>query len=160
MSSNVFVIDKSVPDVSQNTQWLIGVVISRFNESFCNKMENAVLDELKQIGVLEKNITLVRVPGALEIPVVIQELADVGRFDALIALGIVIRGETYHFEVVSLKSAEGLMSVSLDHHIPVANGILTVENDDQALVRVEIKARECARVAIEMAHTFRVIETI
>ena len=148
------------PNNEQNAKLRIGVVVSRFNSSFCQQMEESALDELVQLGVLNEHITVVSVPGALEIPAVLQVLALKDEFDALIALGVVVRGETYHFEVVSLHSAEGVMSVGLDHHVPIANGILTVETDEQALARTEIKARECARAAVEMVHLFHHMESV
>jgi 6,7-dimethyl-8-ribityllumazine synthase len=151
---------RAVSSNEQNSKLRVGVVVSRFNELFCQQMEACVLDELSLLGVLNEHITVVSVPGALEIPAVLQALALKDEFDALIALGVVIRGETYHFEVVSLHSAEGVMSVGLDQHIPVANGILTVETEDQAQVRVEVKSRECARVAVEMVHLFHHIESV
>ncbi|GHU00288.1 hypothetical protein FACS1894154_09090 [Betaproteobacteria bacterium] len=96
-------------------------------------------------------IRITTVPGALEIPVVLQKLARSGKFDALIALGAVIRGETYHFELVSNETGSGITSVTLDHGLPIANGVLTTEDDDQALARMQEKGRDCARVAVEMA---------
>jgi 6,7-dimethyl-8-ribityllumazine synthase len=136
----------------------IGVVVSKFNRHFCEVMEQSAVDELLLQGVVEESICIVRVPGALEIPSALQELAETGRFDALIALGVVVKGETYHFEVVSLKSAEGVLSVALDQRIPIANGVLTVNTDEQAQARVDIKARECARTALEMAMVYGSIE--
>jgi 6,7-dimethyl-8-ribityllumazine synthase len=151
---------RAVSSNDQNSKLRIGVVVSRFNELFCQQMEASVLDELSLLGVLNEHITVVSVPGALEIPAALQALALKDEFDALIALGVVIRGQTYHFEVVSLHSAEGVMSVGLDHHIPIANGVLTVETEDQAQVRVEVKSRECARAAVEMVHLFHHIESV
>ena len=98
---------------------------------------------------------LVTVPGALEIPLALRKLADSGRFDALIALGAVIRGETYHFEIVCNQSAAGIARVQLDTGVPVANGILTTDDDDQAVARMSVKGAEAARVAIEMANLLR-----
>ena len=107
--------------------------------------------ELARLGVDESDIALCTVPGALEIPFVLHQMADSGAFDALIALGAVIRGETYHFELVANESGAGVTRVSLDAMLPIANAILTVENEDQAQARTEEKARDAARVAIEMA---------
>jgi 6,7-dimethyl-8-ribityllumazine synthase len=102
--------------------------------------------------VQEKNIDHYQVPGALEVPVALQALAEKGNYDALIALGCIIRGETYHFELVANESGAGVSRVSLDHQIPIANAILTVENEAQAWVRAEEKGRDAARVAVEMAN--------
>jgi 6,7-dimethyl-8-ribityllumazine synthase len=114
--------------------------------------------ELVKLGVQRADMTIVTVPGALEIPLALQKLAGTGKFDALIALGAVIRGETYHFEVVSNESASGVMSVQLDAGIPVATGILTTDNDEQAEARMNEKGVHCARVAIEMANLLKAID--
>ena len=103
---------------------------------------------------------LVTVPGALEIPLTLQKMALTDQFDALIALGAVIRGETYHFEIVANQSASGLAAVQLDTGIPVANGILTTETDDQAMARMSQKGTEAAQVAIEMANLLRELEDV
>ena len=130
----------------------IGIVQSRFNEDICRKMLTACLSELKNLGVSDEDILVVTVPGALEIPFVLQRLAESGQFDALIAIGTVIRGETYHFTVVSNESAAGISRVGLDYGIPVANAILTTYSDEQAEDRVIEKGTEAARVAVEMAN--------
>ena len=114
--------------------------------------------ELARLGVRSADITVATVPGALEIPLAVQKLAWSEKFDALIALGAVIRGETYHFEVVSNESASGIMAVQLDTGVPVANGILTTENDAQAAARVTEKGADCARVAVEMANLVKAID--
>src|SRR5690606_17475949 len=113
---------------------------------------------LAELGVPGTAITVVSVPGALEAPLALQKLAGTGRYHALIALGAVIRGETYHFEVVANESASGISSVSLDSSIPIANGILTTENDEQAEARAAQKGRDCAEVAVEMANLVRALE--
>jgi 6,7-dimethyl-8-ribityllumazine synthase len=125
----------------------IGVVHSRFNEEICNALLETARAELKKAGV---EAHFVAVAGALEIPLALQWLAQSGRFDALAAIGAVIRGDTYHFEVVSNESARGIMEVALQTGLPVANGILTVDTDEQALARKD-KGAEAVRVAIEMA---------
>jgi 6,7-dimethyl-8-ribityllumazine synthase len=125
-------------------------VVSRFNESFCERLLAGALTELAQLGVRTADIETVHVPGALEIPPALQWLAQSGRFDALVALGVVIRGETYHFEIVSNESSRGVMDVQLETGLPVANGILTTENETQTEARIG-KGAEAARVAIEMA---------
>jgi len=135
----------------------VGIVMSRFNQDICEGLLSACTGELKQLGVADGGIVIATVPGALEIPLVLQTMAQSGRFDALIALGAVIRGETYHFEVVSNDSCRAVMDVQLDAGIPVANGILTCENDDQALARMQEKGSDCARTAIEMANLLRAI---
>ncbi|MCO6427959.1 6,7-dimethyl-8-ribityllumazine synthase [Nitrosomonas communis] len=130
----------------------IGIVMSRFNIDIGEGLLGACTAELTKQGVQGSNMLLATVPGALEIPLALQKMALSDQFDALIALGAVIRGETYHFEVVSNESARGLIAVQLDTGIPVANGILTTDNDDQALARMAQKGVEAARAAIEMAH--------
>ena len=129
----------------------IGVVVSRFNEYAGKELYAACLAELKRLGVMEEDITYVTVPGALEIPFALSRLADTGDYDALIALGAVIRGETYHFEIVSDRSSEGIERVSYHFDIPVANGVLTCENDEQCKARTAMKGKDCAQCAVEMA---------
>lgn len=130
----------------------IGVVVSRFNEYAGKEEFEACLAELVRLGVAEEDITHVTVPGALEIPFALSRLAETGEYDALIALGAVIRGETYHFEVVSNTSATGIAQVSEMYDIPVANGVLTTENDEQCKARTQMKGTDCARCAVEMAN--------
>ncbi len=130
----------------------IGIVQARFNEAVCGGLRRACVKELLALGVAEEDIFVCSVAGALEIPVTLQQLALTGEFDALVAIGAVIRGETYHFEVVSNESAAGVMRVSLDHNIAIANAILTTNTDEQALERVEVKGKEAAQVAVEMAN--------
>ena len=141
-----------VPPDFDGAELRIGIVQARFNEWAGRALAEACLTELITLGVDEDDITHVTVPGALEIPVVLARLAATEDFDALIALGCVIRGETYHFEVVANESARGLAQVSLAHGIPIANAILTVENDEQARARVAEKGKDAARTAIEMAN--------
>lgn len=129
----------------------IGVVMSRFNENVCCGLRDACLEGLAELGVEPADVTLATVPGALEIPLALQTMAKSGRYNALIALGAVIRGETYHFELVSNESGSGLTRVGLDCDIPLANAVLTTENDEQAEVRMAEKGRDAARVAVEMA---------
>ena len=128
----------------------IAIVASRFNEGFCERLLEGALGELQALGVSDSDIQTVRVPGALEIPMALQWLAQTSRFDALIALGVVIRGETYHFELVANESGRGLMEVQLETGVPVANGVVTTENEAQAEARIG-KGAEAARVAVEMA---------
>ncbi|MCU0869170.1 MAG: 6,7-dimethyl-8-ribityllumazine synthase [Burkholderiales bacterium] len=136
----------------------VGVVASRFNEPVCDALLAAAVGELQRLGVPDDDILVARVPGALEIPAVAASMADSGRVDAVVALGAVIRGETYHFEVVSDQSAAGLMQVQIESGIPVANGILTCDTDAQAEARMHVKGAEAARVAVEMANLLRAIE--
>ncbi len=136
----------------------VGIVMARFNREIGEGLLSGCKAELKQLGVAEQDITLASVPGALEIPLVLQTMAQSGRFDALVALGAVIRGETYHFEVVSNESARGVTDVQLNTGIPIANGVLTTENDDQALVRMVQKGGEAAQAAVEMANLLRVVK--
>ena len=129
----------------------IGVVQARFNDDITNALWSACRDELFRLGVVEKNITHVTVPGALEVASALQGMAESSDFDALIALGCIIRGETYHFELVANESGAGVTRVALDYQIPIANAILTTENHAQAVVRQTEKGRDAAAVAVEMA---------
>ena len=135
----------------------IAVVRGRFNEVIGAGLLAACLQRLTALGVAHGRITLVSVPGALEIPLALQKLAATGHYDALIALGAVVRGDTYHFEVVSNESAAGITQVQLDAGVPVANGILTTDTEEQALARVRQKGADCAEVAVEMANLAREI---
>ncbi len=133
----------------------IGVVMSRFNTPVCEGLRDACLAELTKLGVAGHDIWLGTVAGALEIPLVLQKLAQTKRYDALIALGAVIRGETYHFELVANESGAGVTRIALDHGIPVANAILTTDTDEQAEVRMHEKGSEAARVAVETANLLK-----
>ena len=130
----------------------IGIVQSRFNGWAGEALLASCVSELRKLGVDEDDVTHVTVPGALEVPVALSKLAQAEDYDALIALGCVIRGDTYHFEVVANESASGISRVALEHGIPVANAVLTTETEAQARERVEEKGREAARVAVEMAN--------
>ena len=138
----------------------IGVVQARFNEDICHGLLSACLAELKHLGVADEDILHVTVPGALEVPLVLQKMAESQQFDALIALGAVIRGETYHFELVSNESGAGITRIGLDYGIPIANAILTTENDEQAEVRMAVKGADAARVAVEMANLSIALEEL
>jgi 6,7-dimethyl-8-ribityllumazine synthase len=135
----------------------IGVVLSRFNSDIGDGLLSACKSELLKLGVATDDITIVTVPGALETPLILQHMALSEKFDALIALGAIIRGETYHFEVVSNESARGISEVQFNTGVPVANAVLTTEDDDQALARMYIKGAEAAQVAVEMANLVRVL---
>ncbi len=130
----------------------IGIVQARFNEPITNALAQACRAELAALGVQAKDIDHVMVPGALEVPLALQTLAEKNNYDALIALGCIIRGETYHFELVANESGAGVTRVSLDYQIPIANAILTTENLEQAIARQTEKGRDAARVAVEMAN--------
>ncbi|TDP74957.1 6,7-dimethyl-8-ribityllumazine synthase [Roseateles toxinivorans] len=130
----------------------IGIVQARFNAPLTNQLAQSCLAELESLGVSPKDIKHVTVPGALEVAIVLNAMADSEDYDALIALGCIIRGETYHFELVANESGAGVTRVALDHEVPIANAILTVENEAQAWARAEDKGRDAARVAVEMAN--------
>ena len=130
----------------------IGIVRARFNDALTSKLVEACLAELDRLEVDAGDIKHVSVPGALEIPIALKAMAVSGDFDALIALGCIIRGETYHFELVANESGAGVTRVALDHQVPIANAILTVEDEAQAWARAQDKGRDAARVAVEMAN--------
>ena len=129
----------------------IGIVQARFNDDITHALATACIAELKAMGVADDRITHVYVPGALEVPLALQALAERDDFDALIALGCIVRGETYHFELVANESGAGVTRVAMDYHIPIANAIITTEDLAQAVARQSDKGRDAARVAVEMA---------
>ncbi|MGL4668872.1 MAG: 6,7-dimethyl-8-ribityllumazine synthase [Saezia sp.] len=143
--------DKGTPQPLNGAAFKIGIVQARFNADITDTLRQSAQTELNRIGVLDQNITLVQVAGALEIPLALQALADQDLYDALIAIACVIRGETYHFELVANESAAGITRVGLDYHIPIANVVLTTENKTQAQARMTEKGVDAARVAVEMA---------
>jgi 6,7-dimethyl-8-ribityllumazine synthase len=130
----------------------IGLVQARFNDAITSKLAQTCIAELVALGVGEESIRHVTVPGALEVPVALHAMAESENYDALIAVGCIIRGETYHFELVANESGAGVTRVSLDYQVPVANAILTVESEVQAWARAEEKGSDAARVAVEMAN--------
>jgi 6,7-dimethyl-8-ribityllumazine synthase len=136
----------------------IGIVVSRFNQEVGEALLASCTAALEKHGVSASDILVVTVPGALEVPLALQKMANTDQYDALIALGAVIRGETYHFEIVANESASGITAVALDSGVPVANGILTTEDDEQAMARVEQKGADCAAAAIEMANLMKVLD--
>jgi 6,7-dimethyl-8-ribityllumazine synthase len=138
----------------------IGIVLSRFNSTVGEGLLSSCTAALSKAGVAPENIRIVTVPGALEAPLALQKMALSGRYDALVALGAVIRGETYHFEIVSNEMSSGITTVQLDTGVPIANGILTTENDDQALARMMEKGADCAGAAIEMANLLRNLDAL
>ena len=148
----MFGAEKGSADKLDGKKLSIGIVQSRFNESVTNALAEACKQELAALGVEETNITHVKVPGALEIPCALQALAESEKYDALVALGCIIRGETYHFELVANESGSAVTRLALDYQLPIANAILTTENLAQAQLRQEEKGRDAARVAVEMAN--------
>jgi len=148
----MFGADKGKADRLDGEGLRIGIVQARFNESITNALAQACKAELAVLGVQAKDIDHVLVPGALEVPVALQAMAEKGRYDALVALGCIIRGETYHFELVANESAAGVTRVGLDYQLPIANVILTTENLDQAVARQTDKGVDAARVVVEMAN--------
>jgi 6,7-dimethyl-8-ribityllumazine synthase len=138
----------------------IGIVQARFNEDIGHGLLAACLSELNNLGVAAEDILHVTVPGALEVPLTLQKMAETEQFDALIALGAVIRGETYHFELVSNESGAGITRIGLDFGIPIANAILTTESDEQAEARMQEKGADAARAAVEMANLIAAMEEL
>ena len=141
----------------------IGIVWSRFNEDIVRELLTACDKQLVVLGVAAENIDVVSVPGALELPLALQALAlerrgfAGRRYDALVALGAVVRGETYHFEIVANESARGILDVQLETGVPIANGVLTSNTEEQARARAAVKGAESARVAVEMANTLKAV---
>lgn len=135
----------------------VGVVLSRFNSNIGDGLLSACKAELLKLGVADDDITIATVPGALETPLILQHMALSEKYDALIALGAIIRGETYHFEVVANESARGISEVQLNTGVPVANAVLTTEDDDQAIARMHVKGAEAAQVAVEMYNLVRAL---
>ena len=148
----MFGADKGTADQLAGTKLHIGIVQARFHESIPTTLAAACRAELLRLGVQEKHIRHVLVPGALEVPVALQALAERDEYDALIALGCIIRGETYHFELVANESGAGVTRLALDYQVPIANAIITTENLEQALARQTEKGVDAARVAVEMAN--------
>ncbi len=153
--------DLGSPDPKRNLldgkQLRIGIVQARFNDAVTQALVQACCTELAALGVADKNVTLVQVPGALEIPVALMGLAEKMKYDALVAIGCIVRGETYHFELVANESSAGVSRVALDYQLPIANAILTTENMAQAVARQSEKGRAAAAVAVEMANLLKEI---
>ena len=148
----MFGAEKGSADRLDGRKLAIGIVQARFNESVTNALADACRQELAALGVDEENIKHVKVPGALEVASALQVMAETDKFDALIALGCIIRGETYHFELVANESGAAVTRIALDYQLPIANAILTTENMAQALARQIDKGIDAARVAVEMAN--------
>ena len=151
----MFGADKGSADKQDGSKLHIAMVQSRFNEGITNALAQACRAELLALGVQEKHIRHVTVPGALEVPVALQALAEQDEYDALIALGCIVRGETYHFELVANESGAGVSRVSLDCNVPIANAIITTENLEQAIARQTDKGRDAARTAVEMGNLLK-----
>ena len=148
----MFGADRGASDKLDGKKLVIGIVQARFNESVTNALASACHNELAAVGVDSKHIKQVKVPGALEVASALQAMAETGKYDALIALGCIIRGETYHFELVANESGAAVTRVALDYQLPIANAILTTENLGQAQARQTEKGLDAARVAVEMAN--------
>jgi 6,7-dimethyl-8-ribityllumazine synthase len=149
---------KRMPTAARGEGRSVGIVVSRFNAPLGETMVASAIKALTGAGVAEDDITVVSVPGALEAPLALQRLAQSGEYDALVALGAVIRGETYHFEIVAKESAAGLSSVQLEFGIPIGNGILTTDTEDQAKARVDAKGADAALAALELANLLDAID--
>ncbi len=149
---------KRLPSAVRGEGRRIGIVVSRFNAPIGDTLLDGAVRALAGAGVAENDITIVSVPGALEAPLALQRLAQTGDFDALVALGAVIRGETYHFEIVANESAAGLSSVQLEFGIPIGNGILTTDTDAQANARAATKGGDAALAALELANILDAID--
>ena len=135
----------------------VGIVQARFNASVTDALAQACKAELIALGVAEKDIEHLTVPGALEVPVALQAMAEKTNYDALVAVGCIIRGESYHFELVANEAGAGVTRISLDYQLPIANAILTTEDMAQAIARQTEKGRDAARVAVEMANLLEVM---
>jgi len=158
----MLIADQGTPDATDprlnGKNLAIGIVQARFNAGITDALAQACQEELIKLGVHPNQIKLVQVPGALEVPVALMALAEKLDYDALIALGCIIRGETYHFELVANESGAGVSRVALDYQLPIANAILTTETLEQAVARQTDKGRDAARVAVEMANLLKGIQ--
>src|SRR5215218_9754191 len=150
-------IKRIAPDVT-GAHMRVAIVLSRFNPAIGEGLLAGALRAVREAGVADAQVTVITVPGALEAPLALQRLAQTGHYDALVVLGAVVRGETYHFEIVSNESAAGVSSVGLETGIPIGNGILTCDTDAQAEARMDQKGYEATQAAIELANLIRVID--
>jgi len=151
---------ENIPEIHQDLNGKdlrIGIVVGRFNSNVGEGLLGSCVAELLGRGVAGDHILICKVPGALEMPLTLKKMAASGRYDALVALGAVIRGDTYHFEIVSNEMASGITRVQLDTGVPIANGVLTTNTDEQAEIRMDVKGRECAQAAIEMTNLLRTL---
>jgi len=135
----------------------IGIAMTRFNQDICDGLLAAATETLTKVGVSDQDIVIVTVPGALELPLALQKMATSGKYDALIALGAVIRGDTYHFEIVANEMASGITQVQLDTGVPIGNAVLTTEDEHQAAARMTEKGRDVAHCAVEMARLLKTL---
>lgn len=135
----------------------VGIAMSRFNQDVCEGLLSAAVSALQKAGVKDSDMVIATVAGALELPLTLKHMAQSGKFDALVALGAVIRGDTYHFEIVSNEMASGIMRVTLDTGVPIANGVLTTDTDHQATSRMSEKGRDAALTAIEMVNLLKAL---
>jgi 6,7-dimethyl-8-ribityllumazine synthase len=149
---------KRIPSSASGAGRRVAIVVSRFNAAIGEVLLAGAVRGLREAGVPDADITIVTVPGALETPLALQRLAQSGDYDALVALGAVIRGETYHFEIVANESARGVAEVQLEFGIPIGNGILTTDTDEQAQARADTKGSEAARTALELANLLDAID--
>jgi 6,7-dimethyl-8-ribityllumazine synthase len=149
---------RRLPSSTRAAHMRVGIVLSKFNQEIGEKLLQSALAGLAEAGVSEGRISVATVPGALETPLALQRMAQTGEYDALVALGAVIRGETYHFEVVANESAAGVISVQLEFGLPIGNGILTTNSEEQARARADVKGREAALAALEMANLLLAID--
>jgi len=140
----------------------VTLVVSRFNSFIVDRLLKACIGTLTEAGVKRANVRLIKVPGAVELPVAVKRVADVGEVDAIIALGAIIRGETPHFEIIANECARGLGSIAIEFTVPVIFGVLTVDTVDQAMDRSgeeeSNKGNEAAQTALEMISVLRQIE--
>jgi 6,7-dimethyl-8-ribityllumazine synthase len=143
---------KRLPVSARGDNLRVAIVVSRFNRSIGDGLLAGALRALQEAGVHDDDVVIVSVPGALETALALQSLAQSDTYDALVALGAVIRGETYHFEIVANESARGVSEVALEFGIPVGNGILTCDTDAQAEARMDAKGFEAAQAALELAN--------
>lgn len=151
---------ESINEIQPNTNGnglRIGIAMSRFNMEVCEGLLSAAVAALVKAGVSENDVVIATAPGALELPLILKKMGESGKFDGLIALGAVIRGDTYHFEIVSNEMAAGISRVTLDTGVPIANGVLTTNTDHQATSRMTEKGREAALCAIEMVHLLKAL---
>jgi 6,7-dimethyl-8-ribityllumazine synthase len=149
---------RRIPSSTNGVGRRVGIVLSRFNAGIGELLLAGALRALKEAGVAERDVTIATVPGALETPLALQRFAQAGDFDGLVALGAVIRGDTHHFEIVANESAHGVAEVQLEFGIPIGNGILTTDTDEQALMRAETKGYEAAQAALELANVLEAID--
>jgi 6,7-dimethyl-8-ribityllumazine synthase len=138
----------------------IAIVVSRFNPAIADALLAGAVRALQEAGVADNDILICTVPGALETPLVLQRLAQTGDYDGLVALGAVVRGETYHFDIVANESAAGVAGVQLEFGIPIGNGILTTESEEQAMARADLKGFQAAQAALEMANLLDAIDDV